>query len=399
MVGHSALRLADLVAPLSPDEFLEQNWATGRPFLSDAHSELVERFAAIAPLASAEALLARHPHDVRLLGPESFRSTASPRAALDFLAAGYNLYITRVEESVPEAKRALDDMARDLGIASWQVHVEAFAGRAGGVSSRHYDHDVNFQILMSGDKEWLLEENRHIRNPLQSYHPTRDRRGEWTGLMEEAYADDADMPRAFDAGSHLVLAGPGSAMFLPRSYWHETRSLTDTWSVNIVVRSATLGRALGRAIEIRLHSDPAFRAYVDGVVHGGRTLGDGERARKRQAFEDMKRAAIGALEQMTMEEAALAMLSLVGQSYAWTPRGAGREVIDTKRGPALRAGDEDRRPVALDADTAPLARRLVALRGPFRWEHVLALAGESDALAAYRLVTELVAVGLMEARP
>ncbi len=398
MVRHSALRLTDLIAPLSPESFLEQHWTTGRPYLSETGPDLAARFAAIEPLASAEALLARHPHDVRLLGPDSFRSTASPRAALDFLAAGYNLYITRVEESVPEAKRALDEVARDLGVAGWQVHIEAFAGRAGGVSSRHYDHDINFQIMLSGEKEWLLEENRNIRNPLASFHPTRDRRGEWTGMMEEAYADSTEIPRAFAAGAQLVRAVPGTALFLPRSYWHETRSLTDTWSVNIVIRSATVGRALGRALEIRLHREPAFRAYVNGVVHGGRTLGAGESARKLEAFEEMKRAAMTALEQMTMDEAALAMLSLVGQSYAWTPQAAGREVVEDRKGPALQVDDEDRDAIELDADTAPLARRLVALRGPFRWDHVRAMAGD-DALAAYRLLTELVAAGLMEARP
>ncbi len=142
---------------------------------------------------------------------------------------------------------------------------------------------MTLQILLSGEKEWLVEENRNIRNPLASFHPIRDRRGEWIGMQEEAYADDTAMPRAFAAGSQLVRAVAGTAMFLPRSVWHETRSLTDTWSVNIVIRSATRARALGRAMEIWLHRDPAFRAYCEGVVHGGRTLGTRWRHRRARA--------------------------------------------------------------------------------------------------------------------
>jgi len=391
------VRLADLVAPLSPESFLEEHWSTGRPHLSAPRPELVANLMSIDALAGPEALLRRHKQDVRLLGPDSFRSMVSPRAALDLLSEGYNLYITNADETVPEARPLLAELARDLGMAPWQLHLEAFAGVAGGVSSRHYDHDLNFQILLAGEKEWLLEENRHIRNPLMPFHPARDAGGNWLGLMEEAYAGDPDMPRAFDpAHSRTLRAAAGTALFLPRGCWHETRALSDTWSVNVVMRSATLARALGRALEIRLHASPEFRAYSDGVGFGRRTFSAAERERKLDAFRALKRAAAAALDQLTMEEAALAMLSLVGRAQRWTRAAASRAVVESDGRAALDVPGVLGAPLELEADLVDFARALCRLRHAFRWDHLRAIAGHADAQRVHDLVSRLAELGAIE---
>jgi 50S ribosomal protein L16 3-hydroxylase len=392
-------QLADLIAPLTPDGFLAENWTAGRPHLSRPDLDLVERVKSIAALRSVEALIPRHRQDIRVFGPRGFRSVVAPRAALDFLSQGYNLYITGVEETVPESRELLSDVARDLRMAPWQLHVEAFAGRAGGVSSRHYDHDVNFQLLLDGEKEWLLEENRNIDNPLQSFHPSVDRSGAWSGLREEAYASDPAMPPVFDpARSERFHATAGTTVFLPRGWWHETRSLTDTWSINLVLRSTTWARALGKALEIHLHRDPEFRAWCGGVPDGGLPLPAPVRAQRLETFADLKEAAVAALRRLTMDEAVLSLLAFIPYSYRWASRAAARGVIERPDGWALDVPGLLAEPLPVDEGQVAALRSLCALVEPFTWSHVRGLAHELDAADLHALVTSLVAAGLLEVR-
>jgi 50S ribosomal protein L16 3-hydroxylase len=394
------VNLADLVGPLGRESFLDDHWATGRLHLSRPEPSLVARLKSIDALASVEALLPRHRQDIRIFGPRSFRSTVSPEAALDFLAAGYNLYITGVEETVPEARPFLAGVARDLGMEPWQLHVEAFAGKAGGVSSRHYDHDVNFQLMLDGEKEWLLEENRNIRNPLQSFHPAGDAQGGWSGLREEAYADDPVMPPTFDPErSRRLRAVAGTTLFLPRGCWHETRSVTDTWSVNLVLRSVTWARAIGKALEVLLHRRPEFRAYVGGPGTG-RVLPPAASAHQAETFRGLKQAAAAALDELTMDEAVLSLLAFIGQTYAWRAGAAGRAVVERANGWALAVPELLDQPLPLRDGTISTVRKLCALREPFTWAHLRSLAGDdSDAAGLHALISSLIEAGLVDAQP
>lgn len=403
MDGSVPPRLDDLVAPLSAADFVEGYWARGRAHLSRARPSLVERVKSIEALADVEALLARHRQDVRVFGPRSFRSIVSPRAALGLLSAGFNLYITGVDETVPEARSLFAEVARDLGMAPWQLHVEAFAGRAGGVSSRHYDHDLNFQIMLDGEKEWSLEENRHIHNPLQSFHPAPGPSGEWSGHKEEAYAASPGtaMATAFDPDRcERLRAVAGTSLFLPRGCWHETRSITDTWSVNLVLRSVTWARAIGKALEIRLHRQPEFRAYCGGVPGEGRALPPTVRASQLDAFRTLQEAAITAIRDLTMDEAALSLLAFVGRTYGWSPGAAAREVIRLEGDGswALSVAGLLGRPWPLRDAIAPVMARLCALREPFTWSHALALAGGLPAAELHELIVSLVEAGLLDER-
>ena len=390
-------RLADLVAPLSPDEFLTGPWASGRLHLARASAALVERLKRIEALVSVEALLARHSRDVRVFGPDSSRQLVPPSAALELLTAGHNLYITEVEQTVPEAHALLTEVARDLYMAPWQLRVEAFAGRAGGLSSRHYDYDVNFQIMLDGVKDWRLEENRHIRNPLQSFHPRVDEWGAWSGLGEEAYAVDPVMPPTFDPERTVTLrAEAGTTVFLPRGWWHETRSLTDTWSINLVLRSTTWARAIARALEIALHRRPELRAYCGGIAEAGAELPPALRAHRLEVFTAAREAAHHALDELTADEAILSLLGFVGHSYSWTGAAEGRQVIEWGGAFFVHAQGDLADPIRLDRALIATAEKLCTLREPFTWNHARAIGHDVNAVDLSKLLSALVEAGLLE---
>jgi Cupin-like domain len=358
----------------------------------------VARLKSIQELPSVEALLSKHKQEVALFGPNSFRSKVSAEAALDFLPNGYNVYAFHVEETVPVAKEFLLDVARDLGVAPWQLELEAFAGTAGGVSSRHYDHDTNFQILLDGEKEWELEPNRHIQNPLLSFHPTRDRLGNWVGFHEEAYATDPAIQLSFDPARTLKLhARAGTVLFLPRAYWHQTHSLTNTWSLNVVIKGVTWATALGNALRGALHRHPQFRAYCEGVGYSGRMLSPSEVARNLELVGKLKEAAAAALADLAIDDLLLSYLN--EEVYRWNPQAGTREVLQLESGWVLRVPGVLSDPLDLDDEVVPIMRRLAALRYPFTWAHARCICSDMNAISLCNLLTDLEDLELLSRSP
>jgi 50S ribosomal protein L16 3-hydroxylase len=386
------LRLEDLVAPLPAEQFLASHWAAGRPHLSAPNARVVERLRRIERLASVEAYLSGAEGEVSVFGPDSFRSRVPVHAAVDFLDSGYNLYFIKVEQSVPQAKALFFEVARDLGVAPWQIHLEAFAGRTGGISSRHYDHDINLQVLMDGEKQWRLEPNQTVDNPLVSYHPRRQGQGQTVGFMEELYAS-GELPPSFSAsGSETLTARAGSVMFLPRGHWHETRSMSGTWGINLVIKGVTWAAALGSALLNRLHADPRFRAYCQSAVYAGRPPSPREAGQQRDFFERLRRAALQALSEVTAEEAALAM---VGDWFQWAPQAAARRMVERQGQTCLEVPGLLEEPLELEGSLIPVLRKLVSLTRPFSWPQAQRLSSEVGSIGLYNLLRDLVDNGLL----
>jgi hypothetical protein len=169
--------------------------------------------------------------------------------AADFVAQGYAAYVYGLQTGVAGLSTLVNDIGVSLGIPYGGVTFEAFVARAGAISSAHYDHDSNFQILLSGKKRWRIAPNAHIRNPMEAYHPRRLREGGVGGFEEEAYAHRLPVPSSLppDANTEFVTE-QGSVVFLPRGYWHEVDTIEDSFAVNVVVKGVPWARALARAL-------------------------------------------------------------------------------------------------------------------------------------------------------
>ncbi|HMI87085.1 MAG TPA: cupin-like domain-containing protein [Polyangiaceae bacterium] len=345
-------------------------------------------------VSCVEAYLEAAKGEVAVFGPRGFRSRVPVASAIDFLEQGYNLYITGVEQTAPEAKELFLQLARDLGVAPWQLHLEAFAGRPGGISSRHYDHDINFQILLDGEKEWQIEENRNIVNPLSGFHPTRNADGQNVGFYDEPYAIDPEMPASFDLVRRQVLhAAAGTVLFLPRAYWHETRSITRTWAINIVIKGTTWAQALSRALQNRLHRFPEFRRYCEGLAYGGRTVGAGEAARAAEQFARLRKAATEAIAEIDREETTLALVRTV---YRWSSKASNRGLLEESGNWHLEVPGLLDDPLEVDQPLVPVLDELVRLKYPFTWAQVQHLGAGVGTIALYNFLRDLEDLELLE---
>jgi ribosomal protein L16 Arg81 hydroxylase len=344
------LGLGEMTGAMAPEEFIAEHWLKETPVLLQPRAGLL----AIAQHApDVHALLAVHDYAVTLMGANSLRSVVAGRDAEAFLRQGYNLYVRGLERSVPALRDAVVQIAAELGFTRAQISIDAFAGSA--LSTWHYDHELNFQILLAGEKQWAMAKNASIENPLHANHLARDRQGR---KKPEAFREETflstPIPTSFTPELSFR-AQAGSVVFIPRGWWHEVQSFGECWCLNIVLTGASYAQVLAQALTARLHRTPAFRAYMTDLVA------------TEAAFERVKAAAADALASVTLTEA---QQVLRGDLYAWTGG----------------ATDE------------PLARALSKLEHHFTWDDARHLAPDMSAERVSELLAHLLAQGAITRR-
>ncbi|HEX4826383.1 MAG TPA: cupin-like domain-containing protein [Candidatus Polarisedimenticolaceae bacterium] len=346
-------------------------------------------FRNIKAFADVRELTSALKSDVTLFGPRQFRGTIRPDQAFEFMNQGFTLYMVGVERDVPETKAALRSLADDLGIPEWAISVEAFAAVKGSISSFHYDHDVNFQILLHGMKRWWLAPNQHIRNPIFPYHPRRASDGGVTGFVEEAFARDPLVPTCRLEQMCEMTAEEGTSLFLPRGHWHETEAMDRCFGVNIVLKGTKWYDGIARALSLRLQALEEFRAYAHGVMNADPDIGGTPRAE----FDSLKVRAAEVLRELTPAEIVLA-----GQSFTmrWTARAQDRSIRTGGDSWYLIMPLVTEEPIELDEHTGPFLAALTRLNSAFRWEHALRLAGGMDVVGVRNALEELVGLGALE---
>lgn len=362
------LRLRDIVYPLSTSDFLTNHWLPELPLLSECNPLLVERMQRVPAFKSSDALfeaLAAAGGNVMLFGPNKFRGDVPVSQAANFAEAGFAVYVFDVEKSVPQVFSLFEVVCIELGVPEHAVAAEAFVAHAGGVSSGHYDHDVNFQILITGKKKWRLAPNGHIKNPLLPYHPTKQG-GKLTRMVEEAYAADGEGPTELPADSPEYIALPGSVMFLPRGHWHEVHTLEPSLAINIVFKGMTWAHALSNALVRRLHGHAEARAYVTGALAESRHLMRTSEAR----FSQVRNLALQALSEMTLQET---VVGVSNPTYVWADEATPRTLLESPQGFALSVPAILKEPLSVDASTATVLRALLRFTQPFQWNHLFHL--------------------------
>jgi hypothetical protein len=381
------LHLRDLFK-MAPTAFLERHWRPGVPVVARCSGGVLAAVTAFPALRNCRSLLAKRKKEVFLFGPKGFRAAIPPGAALPFLSQGYNLYIPGVQEDIPEAMELFAGVGSDLGMLPGQLGIEAFAGIAGGISSRHYDNDFNIQILLEGEKTWRMEHNDMLQNPLHSCHPQAgDER-----FSEEAHAGWRPLRLGFNRARTMRLsARAGTAMFVPRGIWHQALSRSSTWAISFQAKGVTQAQALAGALVDRLHRVPLFRAYLDSLPFEGTGTGAGEE--RRAAFARVKAAAAEALQDLTPEEAALSQTEAI---FQWSKRGPRPSLRRVQGALCLVTRGASPQALQFDSEVIPGLAALLRFRAPFRWGDAVAAAGDFKVVLMHNLLKSLVDAGVME---
>jgi hypothetical protein len=152
--------LPTLLAPLSPEDFFRDYWPE-RPYASNDGAERVRALEEVPELASVEALLTSAPR-VAFFRPDGGTGHVAGDKAITVYRLGLTCFVGCAH--VPALMDAAERLAAELGMPTGSVTCEAFCSDAAGGVRMHSDHDVNFALLLHGEKRWRIAANTHIRN-------------------------------------------------------------------------------------------------------------------------------------------------------------------------------------------------------------------------------------------
>jgi 50S ribosomal protein L16 3-hydroxylase len=364
----------DLRLPLERATFFREHWRANRRWLGTCPPRLVEALRGASCATDLSALLQRLQatgSSMMLFGADGSRQEMD--CSLDALPAydqGYSLYLMQVDRALPDLRAILVGLAEDLGLRASDVSAEVFAARRGAVSSLHYDHDMNFQFLLTGAKRWLLAPNKHISNPLVANH-------ELHTPYHQAYADTLPLPAtaAELADAETLEIREGQVLFLPAGHWHEVSSTQDSFAVNLVFRGPRWGDAIARALAARLEARPEFRRFV---------LSDDAGSMHTR----MRTLAAECVSTLGFREL---MLAFESRLYVWN---AVERVVDDTGSAAVLSIDGRR--VSLDDGLVPAVRTLVRITGGVHLRELLPLVPDANAGALHQLLEHLCANGWMD---
>ena len=145
---------------------------------------------------------------------------ASGRTAACHIFNEFQRQFSEVRETITQLCHALDRKP-DGCIGSLQT--------GGGVISRHCDDVGVIAVQIFGTRQWRIEPNSDppagIHDPV--YVPAKLRDG-WSA--------------EFGPASHTVTLMPGSVLYVPVGWWHETRSSEDSFALAISLRETPQSR-------------------------------------------------------------------------------------------------------------------------------------------------------------
>jgi ribosomal protein L16 Arg81 hydroxylase len=251
------LGLAELVAPLSPDEFLDRHWPQ-QAWCDGESPERAERLTAAVPeLGSAQAVL-EGARPVSVFKPDgTVAAVPDGKAAWPLYMLGLTCYVSA--RHVAGVQPILTQLTADLGLPAGSMESEVFCSDGRSGARMHSDFDLNFAVLLRGSKRWRVAPNRHVRNQTGVCVPSTR---EQPSPFQLEIADETPFPAEMPADATTFEVGPGGVVFLPRGWWHETEAEGECLQVNFVVKRPLWLRIMTAAIGEQLMRDPGWRGFA-----------------------------------------------------------------------------------------------------------------------------------------
>lgn len=166
--------------------------------------------------------------------------------------AGLVMDLRDIQRWFPPALAWMTALAAELSAGAGYCH--AFISPAGTGVAKHFDNREVFAVQILGRKRWRVARNDAWPMPLMphaaggSVHPLNQH-------APAAALAELEMPA--DAVCHVL--EPGSVMFVPRGYWHDTDTLEDSLSFSFGVRTASRIETFVDRVTTELAREPGWR--------------------------------------------------------------------------------------------------------------------------------------------
>ncbi len=246
------------------DAFLARCWPSRHRVAHGPLSRLGQ-LASLPPLFDLNLLLATHADRIRVALPDKRDEHSSVEVdaarASQSHREGLALIFNQVERFLPPVQQWLESLRRELGLPlKCNPRAIVYASPAGSGNSPHFDANANFVIQVRGCKRWRIAPNRHVADPTDRWAMNEDELSdELEGYVE------GPLPTLMPADAETFDLVPGSVLFVPRGYWHQTEAEEDTLALNFTFGQPTRADQLLAALRTRLLKDPAWRALATGL--------------------------------------------------------------------------------------------------------------------------------------
>ena len=250
--------------------FLEENWpGTPRVFHHDEHlaPELwhlpdLQSLDDVLDVAAPGTIFANLPdHDeeynqIRLSDPADVKKAFACKMGISLEPD-----LSRLTELI----FWLRGIQRDLGLSGETYgRCNIYAIPAGGRTACHYDQNINIVCQITGEKVWELAPNTHVVNP-----DVRHTMGTPPERSTAAYAK-GKLPSEMPAEGRLrVVLKPGSVLFVPRGWWHQTSSAVDSIALNFTYDQLSWAQVASAALCQRLMREEKWRGVAYGLQMEG----------------------------------------------------------------------------------------------------------------------------------
>jgi 50S ribosomal protein L16 3-hydroxylase len=193
--------------------------------------------------------------------------TLRPEEASHLYETGaVTVVVDKIDLIIPELGFLLGQLSRELGTPTvYQCNL--YCSPTGAGSVRHFDQQEVFFVQLSGRKQWRVSPNDQVAYPTGYYFGDHLVHPEVAAICSEFKSATADV-------RDYVLER-GSVMFLPRGYWHESRTIEDSIALTLSIASLSWLDLYSSQIRKKLLQIEAWREPAVGLL--------GAEARRRVA--------------------------------------------------------------------------------------------------------------------
>ena len=268
--GMKNIGLKELIYPITEVEFFKKNWPESALFIPPTVGKLSE-ILNLPQLQSLEALTAARTLKVRACLPDFDDEYSSIHLDPKDAIKAYDNNMTLVFDSMQTQENTIAQMLKNLtlqlglviGTADQnlcQARSIVYATPEWCGTRLHFDANANFIIQISGSKKWKIIKNNSVNYPTERFT---------TGSVEMPMALEkqchaellTDLPD--DATEYIMT--PGTVLFVPRGYWHETTTDQDSLSLNFTFSQPSWADVFSKSIHEVLLSSPEWRKLYMGV--------------------------------------------------------------------------------------------------------------------------------------
>ncbi len=380
--------LAELIQPLSPDEFMSDYWQK-KPYVGHGSLERFGGLVGIPELRSIDALLEAWRGSAEAWAARGTGNpviTAEAHQLQAFFESGYTLYLSRVEQYVPALEPFARSMELDLGLRVGDIYFEAFVAQGAG-SVLHFDPNVTINIQQMGTKKWRMAENKHLVHPHLGWAVGTE--------VDEQMAEYSrqPFPTRMPPGSSSFEARPGTLVYLHPGYWHSTINHEPSLSLLYTINPPSWTELLVDEIRRHLQRVDDSRELAFGL---GSIAGYGQkRERLQRLIEEIGNAA----SRMNPDELLATWGASLTASFERNPHLDFRVEMTGGRGEEKlvlikRSGRKTER-IELPKEAKQVLQWIGAQKGPFRGHVAAARISRSSPERVIEILDELEVAGVL----